>query len=114
MKEIHKTFIADSIQKLRAYCHKNGCKTLHQCPYTCCRKGLFKKRMDLDTAMVWRAADVLSQIVHSVSAREIKFFLNEGLIVLRNLRCATFFHRNKYKRLYELLREIEAYLIYHI
>lgn len=52
--------------KLRKYCHKGGCEDFDECPLSCttCRDKSFK--LDLDTAIAWKAADIILNFMGNI------------------------------------------------
>jgi hypothetical protein len=64
----HKKKLKTISNKLKRYCHAEGCSNFKECPEDCCREsarkdGVVDPMLNMDTAVAW------------ITAREISFFL---------------------------------------
>jgi hypothetical protein len=65
----HKKKLRTISNKLRRYCHAEGCSDFIGCPEDCCRKPIYGKAdpmLNMDTAVAW------------ITAREISSFLYDN------------------------------------
>jgi hypothetical protein len=96
-------------EALLAYCHDSRCTQIYDCPrnhYACIKK------LDLDTAIAWQAADQLCFIPESyalnsgsydyVSREHTMLISGFKSIVLLNLLARM--HKDKYPKLHSLMR----------
>ena len=97
-RELIKKKLETQRKKLLRYCHYEMCEQPQECPWghEHCRK-----RLGLDTAIAWVAGDLIRQILHELSLKD--------LIVDRNILLYLYqvvqLHANQYSILSQLLKD---------
>ena len=95
--------------RLRAICHKKGCKTIDLCPEICCNP----KFLDHTTALAWVLADelyYLTDVTKKEDYRETKY-------IIVALSAASILHSNKNNRtvaLFNIAEEIYEFVQYQL
>ena len=109
-KEYLGLFIEDldiMMEKLRGYCHYKKCKRdIDDCPQDCC-----SKKLGLDTAMAWKCADGIDDLIYDMRNFSNKSYgqhrkeLQKYIDIFYDNADILGFHATKYEKLFSILYE---------